>query len=101
MKLLVRSRPFLVLAAITVATFVAALFMEHGISYDDGGVGSVVFLFWLVFLWPAQFVHVKLFVFGSTLSIVAYWITLLAMVVGYLWLDRLVTHWARRRLTSA
>ena len=43
-RFLLTGRPFLWWWAVVVPFAVASYWLEHGISYDDGGLGSVVFV---------------------------------------------------------
>jgi hypothetical protein len=101
-----RLRPFRILAAVTLVAILAGQFLERGISYDDGGIGFVVFLLYYVLLSPALFLNRVLAPLGPTFAGVGLVVGILALLALYIWLDHVFTRWAKvrevkRRLTSA
>ena len=102
MRFLALLHPFLLLALLTFGAGIGVFFLEqHGFSYDDTGGGAVVFLLWLVLLWPAQAVMVLLFPLGVIAAQIGYVCAVIGLVVLYVWLDRRFTAWATTRIGSA
>ncbi len=103
-----RLRPFLWPVPLVIAAYIGSIWLERGISYDDGGIGGVVFFvtntIGVVGLWLARILYALL-----DEPIVNTWVTVAVLFpavtsagcLPYVLLDRLSQRWLASRTRTA
>ncbi len=96
MSLLIRTRPFLVVAVMLAAMWIVGSFWEAPFHVDEVGVTR---LFGEAFNWafiPPRMLVLFLSLWDAVPIVLALWIAVAAYISAFVLLDRVVTRWARR-----
>jgi len=78
---ILRLRPLLWVAGLLLLTFLVSLTWEHQTSYDDGGIGTLAFLFIGLFVVPGQLLGLS---FNASIFVALCALVLADLAIGYM-----------------